>query len=398
MAALGIAASIIAVITAALQSAKVIHQILSGIKDGPHHVVELSTKVNDSQAILKQLQNFDRSRNVFDELKKSIVPCADDLAVFETKLAKLQNTPGEGRWVRIRKGVGIVLREGDFLSMHRKISHYIKVLGVQVGIVGMGVQLEHGTIFNVLETKVLEIDDQLIQQSAVANRNSEKLDTIEQFSAFQFNQNQISHRETLHEVHTVANKMEELVNMSSGQFGSILALLQQIRNDQSTHANSNLGRPGHLYNPVPPILDTGKQQEQFFTASASQVMSNKILESIDRIYRLAEKKGTTIHSREAQTIICDLENFLDIVSQDTNLRRQTGHGKRKREAGEFENQWDIHHLKRVRGLLGSAPGIDMNQNVHKQMSGRFPYYYEAGGSMTRPESKMYQEIRYSQGL
>jgi len=132
---LGAAASVFAIITAAVHSAKVIHKILRDIKDGPNYILELSTKVNDLQGILAQLQNLNQSGNAFDQLKKSMAPCADDLAIFERKLAKIRNIP-EGRWANIRRGVRLILREDDFLSMNRKISHYIDILGVQVGIVG----------------------------------------------------------------------------------------------------------------------------------------------------------------------------------------------------------------------------------------------------------------------
>jgi len=86
MEAVGVAASIIQLITAALQSAKAIQTVLSGIEDGPAHVNELSTKLGDLRGILPQLQSLQStSGNAFDELMRSTQRCATDLQVFEIK-------------------------------------------------------------------------------------------------------------------------------------------------------------------------------------------------------------------------------------------------------------------------------------------------------------------------
>jgi hypothetical protein len=82
------------------------------------------------------MENFNRSGKTFDELENFMNPCRTDLSEFQGKLATFQSSPGDGMRDKIRKGVGIMLREADFVDMDRKISHYIDVLGVRVGIIG----------------------------------------------------------------------------------------------------------------------------------------------------------------------------------------------------------------------------------------------------------------------
>ncbi|KAF8248642.1 ankyrin [Wilcoxina mikolae CBS 423.85] len=361
------AASVVAIITAALNSAKFIHQIIRSIKDGPHHILELSAKLSDLQGILRQLQSFDRSGNAFDELRQFMAPCANDLANFERKLAKLNDIPGEGRWAKIRRGVGIMLREDDFLSMNRKITHYIDILTVQVGMFG-AVQLDHGAVLGFLETKVAEIDDQLIQQSAVANRHSDTLSDIARCSTTHLNQSQELHQETQRDVRTVADKVDKLVNMSTNQFHTIVDLLQQLQKAQSTRKNNNTGHPDHLDSALLPALRIGRQKTQFEPESTSRSKNTEASESINRLFGLAENSAITIYSMEAQSIIKDIENILDIAFKDACFGLQSGHQKRKYENVGFDNEWDICHFKRMRGLLGSAPAVDLNQNERIQLT------------------------------
>jgi predicted nuclease with TOPRIM domain len=138
MEALGATASIIAIVTAALHSAKTIRDILSGIKDGPTHVRELEAKTEDLRGLLKQLRNLENRQSgaEFDELRASARRCAVDLHEFGEKLAKLQNVPGDRRWAKVRNGVKSMLREDDFVCMGRKLSHYVDFFTAQLGILG----------------------------------------------------------------------------------------------------------------------------------------------------------------------------------------------------------------------------------------------------------------------
>jgi hypothetical protein len=138
MEALGATASILAVVIAALRSAKIIHELLDGIKNGPTHIGELNSKIETLSGLLGQLERVGQrlSGKDIDELKKSTSRCADDLLTFRNKLSKLQNTPGEKSWDRVKKVVKSTLKEEDFLSMGRRLSDYVGVFTVQLGAIG----------------------------------------------------------------------------------------------------------------------------------------------------------------------------------------------------------------------------------------------------------------------
>jgi uncharacterized protein YukE len=150
MDAVGGTASVIAIVTATLQSARAIHIIVSGIKDGPFHVQELMTNVTDLRMVLELANNF---RNLaagnaqqashFAELENTIQRCFTDLQGFEAKLAKLWNGAGDRRLTQMWKSVKSVLKEDEFFRMGRKISHYAQILGVQLSVLGRLVDKEY---------------------------------------------------------------------------------------------------------------------------------------------------------------------------------------------------------------------------------------------------------------
>jgi hypothetical protein len=131
-------ASVIAVVTAALQCAKTIREIVCGIRDGPTHIAELGTKMSDIRDLLKQLKAVGQriTGNEFDDLKATMQRCASDLATFERKILKVREVPGEKKWAKVKKRIKATLKEDDFLSMGRKVAQYIETIGVQLEIVG----------------------------------------------------------------------------------------------------------------------------------------------------------------------------------------------------------------------------------------------------------------------
>jgi len=131
-------ASVIAVVTAALRCAKTIREIICGIRDGPTYVQELGMKMSDIRDLLNQLKAVGQriTGNEFDELKATMQRCANDLAMFEEKILKLREVPGEKKWAIVNKRIKATLKEDDFLSMGRRVTQYIETIGVQLEIIG----------------------------------------------------------------------------------------------------------------------------------------------------------------------------------------------------------------------------------------------------------------------
>ena len=84
------AASVTAVVAVAFQSIQVIHDVISGIRNGPDQIRRLVISVEDLRGILDQLQNYNDGDS---GLILAIKNCGEDLEVFKIKLRKLK-TPG----------------------------------------------------------------------------------------------------------------------------------------------------------------------------------------------------------------------------------------------------------------------------------------------------------------
>jgi len=132
----------------------------------------------------------------------------------------------------------------------------------------------------------------------------------------------------------VQNKMQELASLSTEQFSTIIGLLQKIQ-------------------PTPVQMDA--RDKPAAKEAASMKASDEISESITRISRLAAKKGTSVHSDEAQSIITDLETILMVVSDVGAIQRNER--KRRRTDDLPETEIKSHDIKRMRGMLIAASSI-----------------------------------------
>ena len=88
-----------------------------------------------------------------------------------------------------------------------------------------------------------------------------------------------------------------------------------------------------------------------------------IQECLDRLCRLAEKTATTIYSEDAETIVDDLQNVLDLMMTGKKCVKD-GKGKRRRESHEsttddktLQNQREV---KRMKGILSASQYISLN--------------------------------------
>jgi hypothetical protein len=83
MDAVGTAASIVSIITAALQSTKSIYQIIEGIKDAPTVIKTLSEKVKTLEDALLRMRNIQLPSQL---LKDRTEKCQRDLESFSRKV------------------------------------------------------------------------------------------------------------------------------------------------------------------------------------------------------------------------------------------------------------------------------------------------------------------------
>ncbi len=108
MEAIGGGASVLAFITLAIQSAKTISNLLSGIKDAPDNVRRTAETVSMLRVALEQLAQCQLVSGAAlpQGLEGQVKACSDNLKAYASTLGKLQtlDTDGRGRraWKRAR--------------------------------------------------------------------------------------------------------------------------------------------------------------------------------------------------------------------------------------------------------------------------------------------------------
>lgn len=141
MEALGVAASIIAVTTIALQSAKAVYTTVNGIKNGPKEVKDLASALTDLSYILEQVAEIsnlfgDTDRIDLSGLKKVMDECVRTLADFRKQLEKLDVLSDEGSLEKARRRVKLAVQKEDFRRMWVTVRHYISVFGTHLSVIG----------------------------------------------------------------------------------------------------------------------------------------------------------------------------------------------------------------------------------------------------------------------
>ena len=140
MEALGVSASVTAIITIAIQSAKALSETINSIRHGPQEVQQLVVAVDDLHRVLKQLAEVtkdrdDTDRGSLDGLRRLTQRCISDLTGFQTQLGKLNVTEAEGRLGRAWKGVKSIIKRDDMRRMWVVVHHHVQGFGLQLDIV-----------------------------------------------------------------------------------------------------------------------------------------------------------------------------------------------------------------------------------------------------------------------
>ncbi len=139
MEAAGAAASLVTIVAAALQSTKKVYETVSGIKQAPQHVSQLSLAVQNLQSVLSQLlncraiKNAEASTNLV-AMSNAIKACSKDVLRFEKELGKLRICTSDKVVGKTWKMIQIAVREKDFRQMWVQVNHHVTSLTIQLNI------------------------------------------------------------------------------------------------------------------------------------------------------------------------------------------------------------------------------------------------------------------------
>lgn len=149
MEALGGVASAITVLTLALQSTKVIYEVVSSISHGSDDIDRLARATSNLQKLLentKQLaEHVERTKSMVDanllgkmkpllgKMKPLLDQCADDLGEVSRKLSPLQRDSKDRRWKKAIKHAKVYLDTKGATDIWNVVNHYVEFLGTCLG-------------------------------------------------------------------------------------------------------------------------------------------------------------------------------------------------------------------------------------------------------------------------
>ena len=128
-----VAASFITVVTLALRSTQVIYNTVSGFKNAPKTIKQMTSSLLDLSKLLEQLRDSSGSLHLAADLPDLISRCAENLRVLERKLGKLSLSTGKGAG-RFWKNVKLMLQEKDLDRMSDLVRQHVEVLSLQLNI------------------------------------------------------------------------------------------------------------------------------------------------------------------------------------------------------------------------------------------------------------------------
>ena len=128
------AAAVTAFVGLALTSANGIYKAISGFKNAPLTIQQLSVSVVTLTGLLTQLKDCKDALALATDLPDIIVRCAEDLRDVETKLAMVATKPNSVTQ-RIKINVTVVLQEHEWEGRLAMIQRHHAALSTQLAVI-----------------------------------------------------------------------------------------------------------------------------------------------------------------------------------------------------------------------------------------------------------------------
>ncbi|KAI8719634.1 hypothetical protein NCS52_00744600 [Fusarium sp. LHS14.1] len=178
MEAIGVGANVLAFVLLSIKSAKVAHDTLSAIKDGPKVVRDLTGNVLQLQGILEKLKEpcTAASTDALDGLEGQVRQCTEDLGELAELIQKFQASTRDKFARKLWKRLKVVVGEKDLERFNRQVEQKASLLNVRLS------TLSRNQIYEIKDgNDRLEQQIRLMNASVQAQLESQKasfLDTV----------------------------------------------------------------------------------------------------------------------------------------------------------------------------------------------------------------------------
>lgn len=125
--------SVITLVSVALSSVRVIYETVSGVKNAPQTIQQMTSNLHDLSDILQQLLGYGDNLYLASELPELVRKCVENMKIFETKLGKLTSSK-DNRMGRLWKNVKATLQEKDLDRMSTHLQQHLTMLSLQVNL------------------------------------------------------------------------------------------------------------------------------------------------------------------------------------------------------------------------------------------------------------------------
>lgn len=142
MEAVGAASSLLAVVTATIQSAKIVYEVVSAIKNGPAAVRRLAKTIDDLLQLLSLFEHFGPrleanlgldGRKIVQTFCQKLLECESRMNEMQAMLLPFEKRPDHNFKDRLKRAGKFVLQEKDFDKWQAELDVHTGLLGVYVG-------------------------------------------------------------------------------------------------------------------------------------------------------------------------------------------------------------------------------------------------------------------------
>jgi len=149
MEAVGFAASLLTLVSAALESTKVIYELASNLVDSPKALENLATAIKHLESILRYFERLGTSGSIrreelqqiddafWADLSDLLADCNKDLSNIRHHLDKINASSSPHIAKKTRRAIRMKLQERDLEEIWKKLLHYTELFTWQLNRTGM---------------------------------------------------------------------------------------------------------------------------------------------------------------------------------------------------------------------------------------------------------------------
>ena len=370
------AASVIAVVSLALSSTKVLYDIVASIKHAPKSVSQIASYLRDLSSILQQLVGYSANLHLAADLPTLIERCAESLKTLETKLGKLSASDGsraEIMWNNVKAS----FQERQLEKMATGLQQHVAALSLQLSILEGFVNMLHHDLraMFIVSRKAIYSQTERLKRlevsstqhatlstttSSTVNGTKAGVDQIHNIVEGIRATSQASNHSTRKTLDEMSERMQSLEGLTSDQSSTLTSILELLKLHVVNRPPQNVTESS-LNRPTTPSDDSDTDR-----MAAQKSGEDALEDAIERLCELVNEKDKVLFSTEADSLICDIEKLLIFLSENIDCCKTvqtTGKRKGMSDDTNSDGEQDLHYkreFKRMKSLLTSSGCVAIN--------------------------------------